>query len=171
LLAKVERLDYHDAESCPDAGVTWLRTASGYVDCTCACDEKAPREVKQALEQAAMRQEALISGGASLDGPIALLALAEGKPTGSNAKLPAWPLIWPLSDIAIEWEAYTRGVRPNARVLTGADADATRMLRAAASRDNAGALRVTDLGQVYNLFMRDELPDAAQSAIARFEAQ
>lgn len=173
LLTDIARLAYHDAESCPDAGAFWLRAADGYVDCTCGCDEKAPHAAQQALDQAGMLAAALTMQGAALDGPIALIALDEGKPTGSNANLPAWPLIWPLSDISVEWEAYTRGTRPSPRLLLDAEASAARMLKATVLRENqyAGAVRVTDLGKAYNLFMREELPDSVRDAIARFVAE
>jgi hypothetical protein len=171
-LGRVEALDYHDVESCPDAGVLWLKTRGGYVDCTCGCDAKAPAGVEDALAAAGMLQAELFESGEPLSGPVTLLAIVEDKPV-SAAGLPAWPLIWPLSDIAMTWEAYTRKITPTTRLLTDADAEVARSLRAGALKNNpaSDSVRATDLGKTYSLFMREELPDAVQRAIEQLLAR
>jgi hypothetical protein len=166
-LAQVEKLDYHDVESCPDAGVLWLRTAAGYLDCTCGCDAKAPKGVDQALNSAGSLKDALVDAGRPLAGSVVLIAILEEEVQSSNSPLQVWPLIWPLSNIAMTWEAFTRKIEPIEQVLSDDEAAQARMLRAQAVKGAAasGGIRASDLGKVYNLFMRDELPDEAQRAI------
>jgi hypothetical protein len=165
-LRRIEQLDYHDVESCPDAGSTWLRTSAGYVDCTCGCDAKAPKGIEDAIGAASELKDELAATGSALAGPI-LLAVVQEEGTGAGRTLPAWPLIWPLSDVAVTWEAYTRKPDASLRHLSDDEADAARMLRSQtlASDPYAASVRVTDQSKTYNLFMREELPDEAQRAI------
>jgi hypothetical protein len=167
-LKRIDQLDYHDVESCPDAGATWLRTSAGYVDCTCGCDAKAPKGIEAAIGAASELKDELAGKGSALAGPILLAVMVE-EGTGAGRTLPAWPLIWPLSDVAVTWEAYTRKPDASLRRLSGDEADAARTLRseALASDPSASGVHVTDQSKTYDLFMREELPDEAQSAIER----
>ncbi len=166
-LPRVQALDYHDAESCPDAGAVWVRTAAGYVDCTCGCDAKAPAGVEAAIDAAGELKLELLAEGEPLAGPIRLLAVVEDKPLGSGAGVAEWPLIWPLSDIGMTWESLSRRIQLTTRLLSGRDAETVRMLRARRleSDPHAGSLQTTDLGKTYSLFMREELPESAQRAV------
>lgn len=169
ILARISQLDYHDPESCPDADVTWLRTSAGYADCSCGCDAKAPKGLADALGIAGMLQHELAEMGSALGGSIQLAVIVEDGLTSLST--PAWPLIWPLNDIAVTWEAYTRRPDANLRLLTGDEAAAVRMLRAQtlAADASARSIRVRDLGKTYSLFMREELPDGVQRAIETLE--
>lgn len=172
MLGRVDALDYHDEQSCPDAGALVLRTANGYADCTCGCDEKAPAGVEAALSAGGMLRDELFAAGDPLGGRLLLLAIVDDPP-GSGAAIPAWPLIWPLSDIAMTWEAYTRKITPTTRLLEDDEAQVVRSLRANALKVDpyAGSLRATDLGKSYSLFMREELPDETQRAIEQLLAR
>jgi hypothetical protein len=167
-LKRIETLDYHDVDGCPDAGVVWLRTHSGYTDCTCGCDATAPKGTEDAIDAAGMLKDELADSGAPLASTILLAAILEERSSGGRA-VQAWPLIWPLSDLAVNWETYTRKPDSSLRHLVGEEAEAARALRAEPLRADpyARGMQVSDQGKTYSLFMREELPDEAADAIAR----
>lgn len=169
---------YTDPQSCPDAGTSSLATAAGYVDCSCGCDDAAPASVTAAMSGVERALATIATVAHPLEGPLALIAVV----APSDVKLPnsrvlSWPLGWPISSIAISQEEsqglYPRGSGEQSRTtVRDQEAAALRDLRAQALAQDryARTLLVEQGGQVYWLYLRDELAPALAAAVETFRA-
>ncbi|MBK7580083.1 MAG: hypothetical protein IPI67_07730 [Myxococcales bacterium] len=99
-------------------------------------------------------EEKLWNEGSPLDGPVAAAAQTK-EVTAQPAK--AWPLSWPITDLPLPNE-------PGGKVVTDAgDAAKLRGLREGSTFEGV----LIDVGGLrYELFVRDEFPDAVKTAIA-----
>ena len=64
-LQKLSQLAYHDLETCPDAGIFWVRAGTGRADCSCSCDASAPALVAPLLDQVSDMHDALVDQGSA----------------------------------------------------------------------------------------------------------
>ena len=159
--------------ACPDgSGVSLLR-AGKRNGCTCGCDSAAPAGLSEALSAAQAWVTRLSAAGKPLDGAVSALAFesADGLTDPS-----AWPLARAVSEIPellhTRHEPSLQADGTYAR-FDGADAQKLRELRSAAFKAANGSDRimtVRDAGKLYELYVRDELPDSAATAWKALEA-
>jgi hypothetical protein len=166
--------------SCPDAGSVTLNKARVSASCSCGCDKGAPKGLEAALAKGYEWVERLVSEGAPLEGPISAVALEAS--AGVSDPPSAWPLTKTLSSIpnlivergdAKLW----MGTGPWARFDDAADAAKLRELRTTLSKtDRPGSgsvhtfVQVQEGSNVFELYVRDELPDGVVKALAELKA-
>jgi hypothetical protein len=139
---------------CPDAGAVSISDGASSASCSCGCDPEAPNGLSAAIDAAAQWKETLWDAGTPLDGPVAAAAQPSGVTT-QPAK--AWTLSWPIADLPLP-------NTPEGKVVTDA-ADAAKLRELRAGSTFEGVL-IDVSGTRYELFVRDELPDAVKTAIA-----
>lgn len=139
---------------CPDAGNVAISDGTSSAYCSCGCDPDAPKGLESAIDAASQWKEKLWNEGSPLDGPVAAAAQTK-EVTAQPAK--AWPLSWPITDLPLPNE-------PGGKVVTDAgDAAKLRGLREGSTFEGV----LIDVGGLrYELFVRDEFPDAVKTAIA-----
>jgi hypothetical protein len=156
-------------QGCPDAGSVTLNRAGVSAMCTCGCDTGAPQGLNAALEKAYAWAERLVSQGALLDTPVSAIVLeaSSGDPTPQSI----WPLMRTMSSIPnlIVDRGDSKlwmGTGPWARFDDTADISKLRQLRADTTNlDVAGSgsvhtfVPIQDGANLYQLYVRDELPD------------
>ncbi len=153
--------------ACPDSGSISIVRAKGYGGCSCGCDMTAPAGLGDALSNAYMWIERLLTAGKPLEGPVTALALPE---TANNiAPLVDWPLDRTMDSIAglVHPRNEQLWMRTDfARFPAATDYEKLREARAATQRqDRNGQLSpsvpVREGSMTYDLFVRDDLPKAA----------
>jgi hypothetical protein len=162
--------------ACPDASGVTLSRAHVSAGCSCGCDTAAPKGLADALTQAQRWVTRLTAAGKPLDGAVTGLAF-EGASSGTSIPVLDWPLttapsavpnlLHPRSEPTL-WQ----GTGSYAR-FEGADAAKLRDLRSAtlaASTITPGFALARDAGKVYELYVRDELPEATAKAWDAFDA-
>lgn len=152
---------------CFDAGSVVIQQPGAAASCTCGCDATKPAELIAAIGQVNRRVQELVAQGTPLNGPVRALATPKELATGNEL---TWPLSTPMANVPALIEAnpaqlfYAKG----ALFVSASDAAQLRMLRAQAlaRRDIATAqVPVRDAGKVYEMYVRDELPDDVVRAI------
>jgi hypothetical protein len=162
------KIMYHDLESCPDAGPVWVRTASGYADCVCGCDSRAPALVGAVVAQAGTLRDELIAAGTAASGDVELFAVDWMDSGGPQPNDLSWPFAWSVSEVSVtQEELFQDRSVPKRRTLRDAEARSARMLRSMAlARDPfSSRIRVVQSGKGYQIYVRDVLPAAVQQAI------
>lgn len=156
--------------ACPDASGVLLSRAHVSAGCSCGCDANAPRGLGDALTQAQQWVTRLTTSGKPLEGAVTALAF-EGEASGSAIPVMDWPLatqpsavpnlVHDRSDPKL-WQGGGSYAR-----FEGADATKLRDLRSAtlrASTITPGFAQARSAGKVYELYVRDELPEATAKA-------
>lgn len=161
----------HDDYACPDAPVFYLRSATGYGECSCGCDGDAPSGLESALNAASAWTEELIARGSPLDGPVEVIAISYDHEV--RGPYQEWTLDEPLESFALpEAELYVvDGTQPTVVTLTGEQATAARALRAILFEERGWAAPVpvqTDDNHSFEVFIRDQVPAVWADAIETF---
>jgi hypothetical protein len=161
---------------CPDASGATLSKAGVAATCTCGCDAGAPKGLDAALSKAYAWVERLTREGQPLDGPVSAVALSS-----SAADMPvvlAWPLtrtLRSISNLIVERgdARLWMGTGPWARFTDTAEIMKLREMRTMVTNmDVSGSgsvhtfviVRESADAELYNLYVRDELPDATVKA-------
>jgi hypothetical protein len=157
---------YKDPGGCPDASGNLLIKPGAAVSCVCGCDEPAPQGIAQAFAAAERWRARLASAGAPIAGPVSALAV----PNDSSRETPtAWPLTRSMASVPnLLFEAHDPklGTGPYACFDDPNETMMLRALRGSAEHGSwSSSALMSDGGKTYDLYMRDELPDAAAHAI------
>jgi hypothetical protein len=168
-LQKLSQLAYHDLETCPDAGIFWVRAGTGRSDCSCTCDASAPALVAPLMDAVSDMHDELEEQGGDLQGEVELFALAnkdDGVPRSGDL---TWPFSWPITEVSVTQEELNQDSSvPRRRTLRDDEARTARAFRASALRGDppsARTMRVVASGVGYLVYMRDVLPVQVQERI------
>jgi hypothetical protein len=175
--------DWHQDQSCPDAGYATIAGAQGFGSCSCGCDANAPSGLDGALLKAYEWAARLASEGQALAGPVSALALDSTEQSkvltevkGASLSFEDWPLDREMSAIdglihSRSEEALLNGNATYALFSAMADYTKLREMRNAHdpnASDRRAGIPVKEGSSTYDVFIRDELPDAvAQSWATR----
>jgi hypothetical protein len=167
---------------CPDAGGVGLTRAKATASCTCGCDAGAPKGLDDALSKAYEWVQRLTTSGQPLDGTVSAIAL-EGSAGGSlNVPVVTWPLPRAMGSIPGLLHKHGEpefwmGTAKYAHFDAAADYTKLRQARVATTNhDVPGSGMVSTYIPIeegstrYDLYVRDELPDAIEAAWDRLKA-
>jgi hypothetical protein len=156
--------------ACPDAGGVFLIREHVSAACSCGCDAAAPSGLADALMKSQTWMTRLLGEGKPVDGSVSALAFEGTQSSGSVMPVLDWPLTRAVSTIANLVRTHNDPVLmsdgPFAQ-FDQADAAKLRELRTATLKgaiSTPGSIAVRDAGTSYELYLRDELPEAAAKA-------
>jgi hypothetical protein len=158
--------DFATEDGCPDSAGESLMRAHVFVGCICGCDAGAPKNLDEALSKAATWIMRLEAQGEPLDGAVSAIAFPSVAGASPVEQLPTWPLSRSMS--SIEGLVHERhdstlinGMLKSARFDELAEASKLRETRRAGGVFYAS---VQEASISYDLYVRDELPEAALKA-------
>lgn len=155
--------------NCPDAGLTSLVVQGAAVGCSCGCDG-APAGASTAPGEAKKWLERLFEMGKPFDGAMRGVAFEVPSPAGAFPAIVDWTLPRPIKDISGLVSADTN-LMPAMSALFPAGDDTAKLRKGAlAGPTPQGFIRVRNGSPslLYDLYVRDELPDAEHAAITAF---
>lgn len=162
---------YHDNETCPDAGASFIQTPGATAMCTCNCGDAAPEGLEEALAGSYEAIARLRMLGTPYAGSVAAVARpSDGLPDSLEpTDIVAWSPDFPITDIVLEGEGAL--TRSDGTIFDDrSDAGELRKLRTLGP-PNPYTFVADEEQNYYYLFVRDELPSAIQEELERFRTR
>jgi hypothetical protein len=169
-LDAVNRWPPYRDESCPDASTAYVKTTSGYGECSCGCDPSGPEGVADTIGLADAVWDAFAARGERLTGPVEVMAI-ELEESDPSRTAQIWPLAYDLQLIAVRLEEYYMGFEPTVDMFEEYEAEVLREMRSVTAPTSWQPTTYVESGGIYyDLYIRDQVPDHLAEAIDRFGA-
>lgn len=164
--SQIEAWSSYQDRACPDAGATQIFRPGSVATCICSCVAEGPAGLADAMNRAQEWTNELGMQGEPASDVVSALA-------GEFEPMSPVTLTWPLERTPEAIPGFVQDLFGSptlvgVRFEDPTEVDQLRELRSAAREEQpfAGSIRAMAGAQPYEVFVRDDLPDAVDSAIS-----